>query len=135
MLDDVPQVCGGRGRLHPERLEQSLAREPGKRHPARARRNQSVIKVPADAVANDDARTRKLWFDVASNAHPTNSAEVSELLVELIRQIGVKRILYGTDSALGNDLRPREAWGAFRQLKLSTKEIKAIAGNVAPYFR
>ena len=95
----------------------------------------SVIEVLADAVAKKDPRTRKLWFDVASNAHPTNSAEVSELLVKLIRQIGVKRIVYGSDAALGNNLPPRESWEAFRQLKLSTKEIKTIAGNVAPYFR
>ncbi|HEX8844465.1 MAG TPA: amidohydrolase family protein [Pyrinomonadaceae bacterium] len=94
----------------------------------------SVIAVLADAVAKKDPRTRKLWFDVASNAFPTNSAEVSELLVKLIRQIGVKRILFGSDAAVGNNLRPREAWEAFRQLKLSKKEIKTIAGNVPPYF-
>ncbi len=95
----------------------------------------TVIEVLADAVAKKDSRTRKLWFDVATNAHQTNSAEVSELLVKLIRRIGVKRILYGSDSALGNNLLPRESWEAFRQLKLSQKEIKTIAGNVAPYFR
>jgi predicted TIM-barrel fold metal-dependent hydrolase len=95
----------------------------------------SVIEVLADAVAKKDSRTRKLWFDVASNAHPTNSPEISELLVKVIRQIGVKRILYGSDAALGNNLPPRESWEAFRQLKLSKKEIKTIAGNVAPYFR
>jgi uncharacterized protein len=95
----------------------------------------SVIEVLADTVAKKDPRTRKLWFDVASNAFPTNSAEVSELLVKLIRKIGVKRILYGSDAAAGNNLQPREAWEAFRQLKLSKKEIKTIAGNVAPYLR
>ena len=95
----------------------------------------SVIEVLADAIAKNDPRTRRLWFDVASNAHPRNSAEVSELMAKLIRQIGVKRILYGTDGAAGNNLRPRESWEAFRQLKLSKKEIKTIAGNVAPYFR
>lgn len=95
----------------------------------------SVIEVLADAVAKKDSRTRKLWFDVASNAVPANSAEVSELLVKMIRQIGVKRILFGSDAAVGNNLRPRESWEAFRQLKLSKKEIKTIAENVAPYFR
>ena len=94
----------------------------------------SVIEVLAEAVAKKDPRTRKLWFDVASNAHPGNSAEVSELMVKFIRRIGVKRILYGTDAATGNNLRPRESWEAFRQLKLSKKEIKTIAENVAPYF-
>jgi hypothetical protein len=95
----------------------------------------SVIEVLADAVAKKDSRTRNLWLDVATNAHPTNSAEVSELLVKLIRRIGVKCILYGSDAAAGNNLPPRESWEAFRQLKLSEKEIKTIAGNVAPYFR
>lgn len=95
----------------------------------------SVIEVLADAIAKKDSRTRKLWFDVASNAFPTNSVEVSELLVKLIRQIGVERILYGSDAAAGNNLQPRESWEEFRKLKLTKKEIKTIAGNVAPYFR
>jgi predicted TIM-barrel fold metal-dependent hydrolase len=95
----------------------------------------SVIEVLAEAVAKKDSRTKKLWFDVASNAHPENPAEASELLVKLIRQIGVKRILYGTDGAAGNNLLPRESWEAFRGLKLTKKEIKTIAKNVAPYFR
>jgi uncharacterized protein len=95
----------------------------------------SVIEVLADAVAKNDPRTRKLWFDVASNAVPGNPADTSDLMVKLIRRIGVKRILYGTDGAAGNNLPPRESWEAFRQLKLSKKEIKTIARNVAPYLR
>jgi predicted TIM-barrel fold metal-dependent hydrolase len=95
----------------------------------------SVIEVLADAVAKKDSRTRKLWFEVSTNAHPENPAEISDLLVKLIRRIGVKRILFGSDAATGNNLRPRESWEAFRQLKLSEKEIKTIAKNVAPYFR
>lgn len=94
----------------------------------------SVIEVLADAVAKKDPRTRKLWFDVASSADSKNSTEVSELMVRLIRKIGVKRILYGSDAATANNL-PHESWEAFRQLKLSQKEMKTIAGNVAPYFR
>ena len=95
----------------------------------------SVIEVLADAVAKKDRRTRKLWFELSTNAVPKNPAEVSDLLVKLIRQIGVKRILFGSDAATGDNLRPRESWEAFRQLKLSEKEIKTIAKNVAPYFR
>lgn len=93
----------------------------------------AVLAVLADAVAKNDPRTRKLWFDVTTVAVPRNSAEVSALLVKRIRQIGVKRILYGSDAATGSNLRPREAWEAFCQLELSPEEIKTIAGNVAPY--
>ena len=95
----------------------------------------SVIEVLADAVARKDRRTRNLWFELSTNAVPKNPAEISDLLVKRIRQIGVKRILFGSDAATGDNLRPRESWEAFRQLKLSEKEIKTIAGNVAPYFR
>lgn len=94
-----------------------------------------VIKVLAEAVAKKDRRTRKLWFDISTNAHPKNPAEASDLMVKLIRQIGVKRILYGTDGAAGNNLPPRESWEAFRGLNLTKKEMKTIAKNEAPYFR
>src|SRR3712207_6903008 len=42
----------------------------------------SVLEVLADAVAKDDRRTRKLWFDVTTVAVPGNSAETSALLVK-----------------------------------------------------
>ena len=97
----------------------------------------SVLEVLAEAVAKNDPRTRKLWFDVTTVAVPGNSAETSALLVKRIRQIGVKRILYGSDAAVGSNpnLLPREAWEAFCRLQLTNKEIKTIAGNVAPYLR
>jgi predicted TIM-barrel fold metal-dependent hydrolase len=97
----------------------------------------SVLEVLADAVARGDRRTRKLWFDVTTVAVPGNTAETSALLVKRIRQIGVGRILYGSDASVGSNpnLLPREAWEAFSQLKLSKKEIQAIASNVAPYLR
>ncbi len=97
----------------------------------------SVLEVLADAVAKNDRRTRNLWFDVTTVAVPGNSAELSALLVKRIRQIGVKRILYGSDAAVGSNpnLLPREAWAAFSRLELTKKEIKTIAKNVAPYLR
>jgi predicted TIM-barrel fold metal-dependent hydrolase len=93
----------------------------------------SVIEILAEAIAKKDPRTRNLWFDVASNAFPANPAEISDLLVRLIRKIGVKRILYGSDAAAGSNLLPRESWSEFCRLKLSKKEIKTIAKNRAPY--
>ena len=97
----------------------------------------SVLEVLAEAAAKKDRRARNLWFDVTTVAVPANSAEISALLVKRIRQIGVKRILYGSDAAIGSNpnLLPREAWAAFSRLELTRKEIKTIAGNVAPYLR
>ncbi|MGB7210692.1 MAG: amidohydrolase family protein [Pyrinomonadaceae bacterium] len=96
---------------------------------------QAVLEVLADAVAKHDKRTRNLWFDVTSVAVPKNSPEISALLVKRIRQIGVKRVLYGSDAPAGGNLQPRESWEAFCRLELSKKEIKQIAGNIAPYLR
>ena len=57
------------------------------------------------------------------------------LLVKRLRQIGVTRVLYGTDSAQGSSLRPREAWQAFRTLPLTQAELAQIARNMPPYVR
>ena len=89
----------------------------------------------AEAFERRDPRTRNLWFDVAScvdlNISPANAA----LVVKRLRQVGVKRILYGTDAAAGDNLRPKESWAAFRRLPLKESEFKQIAKNVAPYLR
>ncbi len=94
-----------------------------------------ALSVLAEAFKRRDSRTRRLWFDVAScvdlNISPANAA----LVVRRIRQIGAKRILYGTDAAVGDNLRPRESWAAFRKLPLTESEFKQIAKNVAPYLR
>jgi predicted TIM-barrel fold metal-dependent hydrolase len=93
----------------------------------------SAMAVLAEAVAQRDPRTRNLWFDVASVANGDLSPVTAALLARRIRQVGVARVLYGTDAALGTNLRPREAWAAFRRLPLTEPEFRQIAGNVAPY--
>jgi predicted TIM-barrel fold metal-dependent hydrolase len=61
------------------------------------------------------------------------SASTAAVVVKRIRQVGVDRILYGSDAAAGGNLRPRESWAAFRRLPLTKNEFDAIAGNLAPY--
>ena len=97
--------------------------------PARA-----VLAALALACERREAGTRNLWFDVASIAGrdiaPQDAAEVARR----IRQIGVARVLYGTDAAQGGNLRPREAWATFLRLPLGEGEFARIARNVPPYF-
>jgi predicted TIM-barrel fold metal-dependent hydrolase len=95
----------------------------------------SAMAVLAEAVARHDRRTRRLWFDVASSASGDLTPEQAALLVRRIRQVGVQRVLYGSDAAAGGNLRPREAWAAFRRLPLTDREFRVIARNVAPYLR
>jgi uncharacterized protein len=91
--------------------------------------------VLAQAVEQHDPRTRHLWFDVATVVDPNITAAQSARVVKRIRQVGVDRILYGSDAAYGDNLRPRDSWAAFRRLPLTQREIKHIATNVAPYLR
>ena len=95
----------------------------------------NALAVLAEAVALRDSRTRNLWFDVTSCVDPNISTANAALVSKRIRQIGVKRILYGSDAAVGDNLRPRESWAAFRRLPLTEAEFKQIARNVAPYLR
>ena len=63
------------------------------------------------------------------------SKQDAALLAKQLRRIGMARVLYGTDSAQGGNLRPRAAWAAFRRLPLSEAEFAQVAANVPPYFR
>lgn len=95
---------------------------------------QRVMAVLADAVERGDPRTRNLWFDVATIAETVPAGDAA-LIVRLIRQVGVQRVLYGSDVAAEGFLTPEQGWEVFRRLPLRTEEIARIAGNVAPYFR
>ena len=87
------------------------------------------IRNPKSAVRN----AKNLWFDVASVAHSSNTPALSTRLAKRIRQIGAKRILYGTDAALGGNLPPLGSWAEFKKLGLTKRELITIAQNRAPY--
>ena len=94
----------------------------------------SALSVFVDAIGRQDPRTRQLWFDVttvARNATP----EEANLIASRIRQLGVERVVYGSDAATGGNLPPRESWAEFLKLPLTAAEFQTIASNVAPYMR
>ena len=95
----------------------------------------SVMAVLADAVEKNDPRTRRLFFDVTSVVDRNISAANAALVAKRVRQVGVERVLYGTDAAVGDNLRPRESWAAFRRLPLTDAEFESIAKNEAPYLQ
>ena len=95
----------------------------------------SAMAVLAEAVEQVDPRTSRLWFDVATVADLNISPANADLAARRIRQVGVERILYGSDAAVGDNLRPREGWAAFRRLPIMEDEFARIASNVAPYLR
>ncbi len=82
----------------------------------------------AEAVAAGDPRTRRLYFDVATNVTLGIPVETARLIARRIRQIGTGRILFGSDVDPASS--PRREWGTFRgMLPLTDAEFRAIAGN------
>jgi hypothetical protein len=52
-----------------------------------------------------------------------------------MRQIGLERVLYGSDAATNPLAYPRAGWEAFRRLPLTEPEFRVIAANITPYMR
>lgn len=94
---------------------------------------QTVMGVLADAVRRGDPRARNLWFDVTTVANGDIPPGDAEKIVQYIRQVGVDRVLFGSDAATTGNLPPAESWAAFRRLMLEEDEFARIARNVAPY--
>ena len=87
----------------------------------------SALAVYADAFSSHDPLTRNLYFDISGAWSYAKPEEMPEIVAR-IRQIGIGRILYGSDAP------PAEAWKAFREkLPLTEAEFRTIASNVAPY--
>ena len=91
------------------------------------------LEVFVDAINKRYSRTKNLWFDVTSVVMDTMPADAPRI-VDRIRQLGIERMLFGSDVPLPNNV-PRLAWAAFRKLPLTAAEFRAIENNVAPYVR
>lgn len=95
----------------------------------------AALAVLADAAARQDPRVRHVWIDVSAFARPGLSPADARRLVRRLRQVGMERVLVGSDAAIGSAARPRDAWAAFRRLPLSEAETARVANNVMPYLR
>lgn len=94
-----------------------------------------ALEVFAKAVEAGDPRTRNLYFDVATVADLQTHAQL-QLLARRIRQIGLERILYGSDASFGGRDTADQEWGTFRgMVPLTDAEFAIIRDNVAPYLR
>ena len=91
-----------------------------------------ALAVFADAIGKNDPRTKNLYFDVATVADG-QSDEALRKFASRIREVGLKRVLFGTDLAPPP---ARQSWATFRNsVPLTDEELRTIASNVAPYLR
>lgn len=93
-----------------------------------------ALGVFADAFEAGDPRMRNVYVDVATVVTEGQSDETIALLARRMRQIGMERILFGSD--MHPSPPPAAAWATFRRkMPLTDAELRAIADNVAPYLR
>jgi predicted TIM-barrel fold metal-dependent hydrolase len=92
-----------------------------------------ALRVFIEAIARNDARTRGLWFDVSGVVAAATTPEQAALIATRLKELGVQRILYGTDGLGVNSA--RDGWASFLKLPLTDSEFGTIANNVAPYMR
>lgn len=95
----------------------------------------SALSVFTDAIAKQDPRLRYVWFDATVIVRTGTPNEQLQQIATRIRQIGVARVLYGSDAAVSPASYPKAGWTAFRKLPLSEAEFRTIADNVTAYLR
>jgi uncharacterized protein len=93
----------------------------------------AALAVYAGAIERKDAHTRRLFFDVTTVVRPGFTTEKANLIVRRLRQLGIERVLFGSDAAAPPNLLPRESWAEFMKLPLTAAEKKTIASNAGPY--
>jgi predicted TIM-barrel fold metal-dependent hydrolase len=91
---------------------------------------QNASAVYAKAVAEHDVRVRNLYFDVCITATPGEAP----LLAQRIREIGVSRILYGSDAPVKGNY-PADVLQRWRSLPLTAAEFRTIETNAAPFLQ
>jgi predicted TIM-barrel fold metal-dependent hydrolase len=96
---------------------------------------EQVLGVYADAIAAKDPRVRNLYLDVTEIILEDTPQALVDTLARRFRQMGLDRILFGSDTPLPRYRPPPlQAWATFRRrIPLSDAELRIIAGNVAPY--
>lgn len=95
----------------------------------------SALSVFTDAITRHDPRMKNVWFDATAVVRPGMSSDELQQIAARIRQLGVERVLYGSDAAASPLAYPRAGWEAFQRLPLTKAELSVIANNVTPYMR
>lgn len=95
-----------------------------------------VMGVFAGAIQRGDPRTRNLYFDVATILTADSPPEDRARIARRIRQVGARRVLYGSDLIPDTGPSITETWALYRtSLGLTPAELRTIAGNRTRFSR
>ena len=92
-----------------------------------------ALRVFIEAIKRHDPRMERVVFDISAVAGVGDWRKHKRIIVKRLRQIGLGRILWGSDGAFGGGMTPTEALVAFRELPLTPTEVLHILSNRAPY--
>lgn len=97
--------------------------------PGYSPQHDEVMAAFAAAAERKDRGMDHIYFDVSSNVTDEITATDAALVAQRIRQVGLRRVLYGSDlSAPGGTI--GRGWEIFRtKLPLTAEEIQQIADN------
>jgi len=87
------------------------------------------------AIQRRDPRVKHLYFDLALVFDAGTPAQRREWVARRMRELGLRRVLYGTDGGDPTDPPPAAQLQVFHQLPLERAEFRAIERNVAPYLK
>ncbi|HEU0012606.1 MAG TPA: amidohydrolase family protein, partial [Longimicrobium sp.] len=93
--------------------------------------NDEAFAVFAEAAEAGDPRMRNVWTDVATVV-TLDAAQDLAIIARRLRQFGLERVLYASDTPAGAEYTPEFGWIYFRRLPLSDAEFRTIADNVSP---
>jgi predicted TIM-barrel fold metal-dependent hydrolase len=96
---------------------------------------ESALGVFTEAIAKHDKRMKNVWFDATVVVRPAMTPADLQRIAARIRQIGVARVLYGSDAAASPVAYPKAGWAAFQKLPLTADELRIVTTNVPPYMR
>ena len=94
-----------------------------------------ALLVFISAIGKQDRRVAHVYFDICGVAGSGEWESKKNLIAYRIRQIGVERILWGSDGAFGGGVTPAQALESYRKLPLTKDEFRTIDTNRAPYMR
>lgn len=103
--------------------------------PGYSPQHDEVMAVFGAAAERKDARMANVYFDVSSNVTDEITPADAALVVQRIRQVSPRRVLYGSDlSAPGGSI--GKGWEIFRtKLPLTAAELQQIANNRTRFAR
>lgn len=97
--------------------------------PGYSPQHDEVMAVFGEAAQRGDARMKNVYFDVSSNVTEETTEAEAALVVKRIREVGTRRVLYGSDLSVPGGTVKR-GWEIFRtKLPLTAKELQQIMKN------